>query len=167
MIYSSKFKDRVLAKMLAPGAIGVPQLAKDVGVCAGTLYRWRHDKLHGVLVKEDPPDDTPKKRSALTALEKVRLLLEANQLDDVGRGAFLRREGLHQADLDRWQLAVEAALDPAAAKRLAAGDKKRVASLERELNRKDKALAEAAALLVLRKKAQALWGDEDDDTTQS
>lgn len=47
------------------------------------------------------------------------------------------------------------------------GDKKRVASLEKELRRKDKALAEAAALLVPRNKAQALLGDEDDDTTQS
>ncbi len=36
--------------------------------------------------------------------------------------------------------------------------------LERQLRRKDKALAEAAALLVLQKKAQALWGDADDDT---
>jgi hypothetical protein len=40
-------------------------------------------------------------------------------------------------------------------------DKKRIQELERELNRKEKALAEAAALLVLRKKAQAIWGDED------
>ena len=41
---------------------------------------------------------------------------------------------------------------------------RRVRELERELNRKEKALAEAAALLVLKKKAQAIWGDEDDDT---
>jgi hypothetical protein len=119
------------------------------------------------LVKDDPPDDTSKKRSALTALEKLRLVLEASELDEVQRGAFLRKEGLHQADLDRWQAAIETALDPGAAKKVAAGDKKRVASLEKELRRKDKALAEAAALLVLRKKAQALLGDEDDDTIQS
>ena len=167
MIYSNKFKERVLAKMLAPGAVGVPQLAKDVGVCAGTLYRWRHDRLHGVLVKDDSPDDTPKKRSALTALDTLRLVLEANELDDLERGAFLRREGLHQADLDQWQAAIETALAPGAAKKAVSGDKKRVVSLEKELRRKDKALAEAAALLVLRKKAQALLGDEDDDTTQS
>ena len=40
----------------------------------------------------------------------------------------------------------------------------RIKELERELRRKDKALAETAALLVLKKKVQAIWGDEDDDT---
>lgn len=43
-------------------------------------------------------------------------------------------------------------------------ESRRVRELERELRRKDKALAEAAALLVLQKKVQALWGDGDDDT---
>ena len=43
--------------------------------------------------------------------------------------------------------------------------KKRIKDLEKELLRKDRALAEAAALLVLKKKAQDLWEDEDDDTT--
>jgi hypothetical protein len=42
-------------------------------------------------------------------------------------------------------------------------DKKRIQQLEKELQRKEKALAEAAALLILRKKAQAIWGDREDD----
>jgi transposase len=46
----------------------------------------------------------------------------------------------------------------------ASEDAKRIKKLERELRRKEKALAEAAALLVLQKKVQAIWGDEDDDT---
>jgi hypothetical protein len=43
------------------------------------------------------------------------------------------------------------------------GDKKRIRELEKELNRKERALAEAAALLILRKKAQAIWGDKEED----
>ena len=46
----------------------------------------------------------------------------------------------------------------------AAADAKKIRLLERELLRKDKALAETAALLVLKQKTQAIWGDEDDDT---
>ncbi len=46
-------------------------------------------------------------------------------------------------------------------------DVKRIRTLEKELNRKDKALAETAALLVLKKKVQEIWGDEDDPTTES
>ena len=41
---------------------------------------------------------------------------------------------------------------------------KRIRALEKELRRKDKALAETAALLVLKKKVQEIWGDEDDPT---
>ena len=46
-------------------------------------------------------------------------------------------------------------------------DAKRIRALEKELNRKDKALAETAALLVLKKKVQEIWGDEDDLTARS
>ena len=42
-------------------------------------------------------------------------------------------------------------------------ERKKTRRLEKELRRKDKALAEAAALLVLQKKAQAIWGDDGDD----
>jgi len=45
-------------------------------------------------------------------------------------------------------------------------DVKRIRSLEKELRRKDKALAETAALLVLKKKVQEIWGDEDENTTR-
>ena len=41
----------------------------------------------------------------------------------------------------------------------------RIRQLERELHRKDKALAEVAALLALKKKVNEIWGDGDDDTT--
>lgn len=41
--------------------------------------------------------------------------------------------------------------------------KKRIKQLERELQRKNAALAETAALLVLRKKAEALWGKDEDE----
>ena len=88
------------------------------------------------------------------------------KLNDDELGALLRSEGVHEATLRQWQEAATAAL---AAPRKARGNKKspeakKLAQLERELNRKDKALAETAALLVLKKKAQEIWGDEDDDT---
>ena len=55
---------------------------------------------------------------------------------------------------------------PRPTERARSEDKRRLKKLERELARKDKALAEAAALLVLQKKVQAIWGDEDDDTDE-
>ena len=82
-------------------------------------------------------------------------------------GALLRREGVHEADLTAWQAAAEAALSPdhrAAPSPEQQRDQRRIQELERELRRKEAALAETAALLVLKKKVQAIWGDEDDAT---
>lgn len=165
MVYSEKFKEKVVARIFSPGSPSIPEIAAEVGVNPGTLYRWRRDSVLGVLDDETPPDNqAPKSRAELTTIDKVRLISEASKLSDDERGAFLRRNGLHQAELDQWMELLQEALDPSTAKKRRADEKKLVASLEKELRRKDKALAEAAALLVLRKKAHALWGDEDDDT---
>jgi len=90
-------------------------------------------------------------------------VIQSSGLDEHGLGAFLRKEGLHEAHLDEWRQQAEAALgsgmEPSSSRR-----KKEVQRLERELRRKDKALAETAALLVLSKKVRALWGDEGDVT---
>jgi transposase-like protein len=88
-------------------------------------------------------------------------VLEASRLSDEQLGAFLRREGLHEATLREWRAAALEALGTAKGSTTEA---RRVRELERQLLRKDKALAEAAALLVLQKKVRAIWGDEDDDT---
>lgn len=88
-------------------------------------------------------------------------------LDDGALGAWLREKGLHEEDLARFREEVRnaavAGLGPKPAKE-AASDKKRIKELERELKRSNAALAETAAILVLRKKAVALWGEEGEDT---
>jgi hypothetical protein len=71
---------------------------------------------------------------------------------------------LHEETLEAWREAALEALRPATRGMKAASDGKKIKELERELARKDKALAEAGALLLLKKKAQAIWGAEDDDT---
>ena len=75
---------------------------------------------------------------------------------------------MHEAQLDEWRQQVLQGLEkaPARGAKKPTPESRRVRQLERELERKDKALAEAAALLVLKKRAQAIWGDEDDDTTK-
>jgi len=98
------------------------------------------------------------------AEEKLEVVMEAQGLSEEEVGAFLRRKGLHEAQLKEWREAALAALGSRRAGSVSKAEAKRIRQLERELKRKDKALAEAAALLVLQKKVQALWGDEDDDT---
>lgn len=95
--------------------------------------------------------------------------MEASQVSDAELGQWLRGKGLHETQLHQWQDTVMAAAKEALAggKPRTSAEGKRIKELERELLRKDKALAETAALLVLRKKADALWGDEDATTGQT
>jgi transposase-like protein len=108
--------------------------------------------------KKRPQDWTPG--------EKIAAVAEAAGLSDEELGAFLRRKGLHQAQLDAWRTAVVEALTSKPQRPpKSSPEKRRVRELEKELRRKDKALAETAALLVLKKKAQSIWGDEDESTS--
>lgn len=171
MFYSEKFRDRMLKKLLSPGGPSARELALETGVSSATLCRWRRDSLLDAMSTEgdDDPDSSKNSRpkQSLTSLDRARLVMDAEDLEGEERGAFLRRHGLHEADLRAWKAALEEALDPAVAKKRKAGDKKLVEALQKELRKKEKALAEAAALLVLRKKVRALLGEEDDDTDPS
>ena len=111
------------------------------------------------MMAKRPQDWTPE--------EKRQAVIEAATVPEAELGAFLRRQGLHEAQLREWrQQVLEGLARPApGAKKKPTPEGRRVRQLERELARQDKALAEAAALLVLKKRAQAIWGDEDDDTT--
>ncbi len=165
--YSESFKRKMVQRMSGPHARSATSLAKETGVAQATLSRWLLQARTIGLVPKKTDKDTPTPdplRKERSPDEKLRLVLEAARLSDAELGAFLRREGLHEADLDAWRDAMLAGLKPAKGKHARSPEARRVKQLERELHRKDKALAEAAALLVLQKKVQALWGDEDDDT---
>jgi transposase-like protein len=101
-----------------------------------------------------------------TAEEKFAVVMETASLADEDLGAWLREKGLHEANLKQWRQEMIKGLSEPKGGRTSkpSAETRRIRELERELTRKEKALAEAAALLILKKKAQALWGDEDDTT---
>ena len=98
--------------------------------------------------------------------EKLQAVIEAATVAEEDLGAFLRRQGLHDAQLKEWRQLVLSGLkqQPGRSGRASTAQARRVRELERELTRKEKALAEAAALLILKKKVQSIWGDADDTT---
>ncbi len=93
----------------------------------------------------------------------MRIINEAAVLSDEELGAFMRREGLHEVDLKQLREMALVGLERKGIKRGPTPEQKRIKKLEQELRRKDRALAEAAALLVLQKKFQALLAEEGDD----
>lgn len=167
----------MVQRMMGPRAMSASALSADVGVHQPTLSRWLREargslgsmSKRSAERKNPSPSTSPKARRAddWPADERLRVVGEASGLADAELGAFLRREGLHESTLKEWRAAAMAGLAPQATRRSRTkqvAEQKRVRELERELRRKDKALAEAAALLVLQKKVQAIWGDGDDDT---
>jgi len=92
--------------------------------------------------------------------EKIGILAKASTLTGAELTEFLQRERILQAEYEQWRLAL------GEEGRASLATMKRIRTLERELARKEKALADAAALLVLKKKLQALEEDEDDDTDE-
>jgi transposase-like protein len=119
-------------------------------------------KILGATGAAPPPPPSPRpERDGVsprewTAAEKLRVVAAAAGLRDEELGECLRREGIHLAQLEEWRADIFAALG-SAGPRPKSPDAKRVRELERELARKEKALAEVTALLVLEKKAQALF----------
>jgi transposase len=166
--YSESFKRKMVQRLLLPDAPSANALSKEVGVPQSSLSRWL--KTFGTVssVSNDKTGSAagPRRPEDWTVAERLRAVVEAGKLSDEELGEFLRREGLHEETLDEWSVAVHEALAPAAARgRTAAADKKRIAKLEKELARKDRALAAANAVVTLQKKVHALLGDADDDTS--
>jgi len=174
MPYSETFKRRMVQKMSGPDALSAGDLAEKEGLCQPTLSRWLRNagKLGDMKKKNhhsEPEEKTtprPQRPQDWSLLEKLRVLVEANAMPSEDLGAYLRREGLHESQLEQWRQAAQEALEAPRPRRKQTEERKRIKELERELRRKEKALAETAALLMLKKKAQAIWGDEYDDTNR-
>ena len=155
----------MVKKLMVPGGQSATALAVRTGIAQATLSRWLRDAKEEEVSLSKPPDRVVRRPSEWKAEEKLRLLMQAEGLDGAAFGELLRREGLHEADVAEWRRAALGGLGPVA-KAASSAEARRVRELERELLRKDKALAETAALLVLKKKVQEYWGDEDDSTTK-
>jgi transposase-like protein len=159
--FSEEIKRSMVAKMSVPGGRSATSLSREVGISQNTLSRWLRERItlesNGEGMKQRRPDDW-------TAEEKVGAILSYEKLSEEQRGVFLREKGLHETHVVRWKAELIAAMKLTP---LVGGKKnpqqKRIAALEKELRRKESALAEAAALLVLKKKADSIWGEAKDE----
>ena len=152
--YGRQFKERVVARLLPPESSPVAEVSNKVGISAATLERWRAEFL------AEASDDQPRRWTPAARLEAV---IATAGLDEIARSAWCREHGVFPTALDAWKRDAIAGLGEPAEDGLAAKqEQRRVKELERELRRKDKALAETAALLVLSKKLQAIFHQGED-----
>ena len=162
--YNEGFKERAVQMMMPPNSMSVAQVSRETGVSAQTLYNWRNRiRKQGNAVPADP-----KNPENWTGETKLAVLIETGALNEEQLAEYCRRKGLFVEQINRWrEAAVAGASQPKALsveeRRSLQKERKKNRQLEKELQRKDKALAEVAALLVLQKKAQAIWGDNEDE----
>jgi transposase len=165
--YGEKFKARAVAQLAGPEKKSAAGLSRELGVPQPTLSRWLREAGRVRRVSEEEKPQAPARRPEdWSPQEKLAAVEEYAGLSESERGAWLRRRGVKSEYLTQWREQALSGFVPQ--KRSAsAHDSRRERALERELARKDKALAEAAALLVLRGKLQALWGAKDASTGQT
>lgn len=161
MKYSIGFKQGILKKVLPPENRSVTHVSREMGISEQTIRNWMEKAKNGTL-ELDNGEIAPGERRAS---EKLKLLIESKSIQPEQLGEWQRSKGLHTEHLTLWEqeLAnIVADKDDALRKELKE-TKKKLKDTERELARKDKALAEFAALVALKKKADALWGESEDD----
>ena len=160
MAYPKAFRETIIRKLLSPWSPGLRELARTHGVSKNTVMRWRAEYQRSGM--ED--DDLKKRPQDWPAEEKFQAVMDTANLNKSDLGAYCRRNGLHGETLEIWRETcltsirkgprinpVEKAL------------KKENHELKRDLRRKEKALAEATALLILKKKAALIWGEDGED----
>ena len=165
--YSETVKADVRRRMSPPARQSVAQISKELGIHIATLYAWRKAwRMQGEVVPA-----SEKAPETWSTADKFTVVLESAGLNATELGAFCRERGLYPEQVDRWR---QAAQDANANSMLTMADQKdlekrhqqdqrEIKRLQQELRRKDKALAEAAALLMASKKIQAYWGEDGED----
>jgi hypothetical protein len=151
--YSLAFKQKMVERLTGKHAVNPSQLGREIGIRQQNLSRW----LHEARSLPSVASNTPKVR-VWTVEQKAQALAGASKLSGEALTAYLEREGIKLADFERWRIALEEDGQGSTA------TTKRIRQLERELARKEKALAEAAVLLVLKKTIDSYYKAEDDDT---
>ena len=150
--------------MSPPQRQSVARISEELGIHVITLYKWRKTwRLQGKVVPA-----SEKKPEGWSAADKFTVVLETAGLNATELSAYCRHKGLYPEQVDRWRQASQDANDKPVLtmkeqkelEKLRAQDQREIKALKQELRRKEKAMAEMAALLVLRKKWEAFGSDD-------
>lgn len=161
--YSKEFKDSIISQMMPPQNKAVSKLASETGIPEVTLYKWRKKASEGGLAV--PGGQTNSER--WSTQDKFYIILETATLSEVELAKYCREKGLYVEQVKAWKDAClqangGVAQESAKLQKELKQKEREYKKLQKELDIKERALAETAALLVLRKKAHAIWGDCED-----
>lgn len=163
--YTAEQRQWALEQMQAPYNRSVVELARESGVTSVTLRSWRKAARAqgGVMPGSDKVGDR------WSSADKFRMVLQTAPLSEAECAEHCRAHAIHPEQLQQWRQACEQAnaagteQSSQAGRMVSTTTLQHIRDLEKELRRKNAALAETAALLVLRKKADAIWAKEEDE----
>ncbi len=157
----------MVQRLAVPSAVSTQTLAEEVGVAQTTLSKWLR-QASSIDQNNSQKVNTymPKRPQDWTTEKKFQTVIEAASLSDEELGELLRRKGIHEAQLNEWHPLMIESLSPhgKSKSKNKPSETKKIKQLEKEVQRKDKALAEASALLVLKKKSPRYPGGGDAST---
>lgn len=173
--FSQSFKMQAVKKALGRSeGTSLREVSNSLGIGVSTLTNWvvrsRNQELEPVtdnnivslngMSKEKRPQDW-------STEERLKIVIRCGSLDQEAINKLCREKGIFPHHVTKWQQdfekgsSVESQITgPSEMKNM----KLEIKLLKQELNRKNRALAETAALLVLQKKAQAIWGNDEDNS---
>ena len=162
--YTKEFKDSILKRISQPSNETVASVSEETSVPKATIYQWI--KNNNKSQKSNPVN--LRSKANWTSEDKFHIVLETAALSESELAEYCRRKGIYVEEITSWKLQCLSANtvvneNPAKLKDSLKEEQKRNKELQKELRRKEKALAETAALLVLRKKTHAIWGDDEEE----
>jgi transposase-like protein len=157
--YTDAFRQQALQKVYSRGSRTVISVAEELNMNHWTLKNWMTSKNQ---IKTKPGNNTVKSPANWTSAERLNALMTTHSMDEQALNAYCRSQGIFNHHLKQWREDFESGISSSSSHLTELRDlKSSHKNLQSELNRKEKALAEAAALLVLQKKFQALWEDKE------
>ena len=158
--YPLVFKSAMIQKFLSDDNIGIGQFSRDIGIPESSLRDWIRASEAGKLYSMDKQ----KHHTRWDSAKKFSTIMEYEKVPDEDKGKWLRTNGLKYEHIEVWKKELTSELSkPKTKNKDKKEDKKKIVALEKEIRRKDKALAEVTALLTLKKKADILFGKVDEE----
>lgn len=162
--YSREQKEAIIKRMMPPHNESVANISKEEGITEVTLYKWRKAAREAGVAMPGNGQTSDKWSSQ----DKFLIVMETFALNEIELAEYCRKKGLYREQIELWRTACLQANGQVfdQSKQLTSAlkeEQKRAKQLEKDLQKKEKALAEAAVLLLLRKKAQAIWGDDEEE----
>ena len=173
--HTQSFKMQAVEKALSRAAgITLKEIVDELGIGRSTLEKWVRDARNNDLeyipegeILSSRNKNKEKRPQDWNLEDRLEIVMACASLDEEEKSEYCRKQGVYPHHVNQWQLdfaSGNSLSEKANARQEMKNLKNENKALRKELNRKDKALAETAALLVLQKKVHAIWGNDEDNS---